>query len=335
MISTPQFRSSTYFPQINLLRGLAALFVSCYHFICFTGKDGVLFPEDGLTHKIAAFGYQGVYIFFVISGFVIPLSMYKAKYTLPLIGKFLIKRTLRIEPPYLASLVAVICVFIYLAHIWGMPNPFDLKKFLLHIGYLIPFTFGKYEWYNVLYWTLAVEFQFYLFIAILYPLLSASSRLLRYFVLLLFLFGPVLYANTAFLPLFAPCFLLGFLLFLNYSGKMEFPEMMIWLLAAGLMNYHYRDTAVIISTTLAFFFIWKIKSDTWIGNRLGDISYSYYLMHGLIGSNILFFCSNPSAGYFGKIGIVAVTILICIVVSTVFYWLIERPSKKWSHRIRV
>jgi peptidoglycan/LPS O-acetylase OafA/YrhL len=309
--------------------------VSIFHYIYFTGFNGPLFSEQGLTHGIATYGCQGVYIFFVISGFVIPLSMHKGKYRIPLIGRFLLKRSIRIEPPYLASMIVILLISSYFARIWSLPYPFDLTKVLLHIGYLIPFTGGKYEWYNILYWTLAVEFQYYLVMAFLYPLLSGKSRVGRYAVLLLFLFAPMLYSNPAFLPLFAPCFLLGFLLFLHYTGKMETPEMMIWLLAAGTMNYFYRDPSVIISTSIALFFIWKIRTDTWVGNRLGDISYSYYLMHGIIGSNFLLFYSDVNASYPAKIGIVLVTILLAIIGSTIFWWLIERPSKNWSHKIKL
>lgn len=335
MITTEQFRSSSYFPQINLLRGLAALMVSVFHYIYFSGFEGTLFNEHGITHTVATYGCQGVYIFFVISGFVIPLSMHKGKYRIPLIGIFLLKRSIRIEPPYLASMVVIICVSSYFAHIWDLPFPFDLTKVLLHIGYLIPFTGGKYEWYNILYWTLAVEFQYYLVMAFLYPLLSHNNRVWRYSVLLLFLFAPLLYSNLAFLPSFAPCFLLGFLLFLNYTGKMETPEMMIWILAAGTMNYFYCDPSVIISTTIAFFFIWKIRTNTWVGNKLGDISYSYYLLHGIIGSNFLLFNSSVYDSYPVKIALVGCAILISIMLSTLFWWLIERPSKNWSHKIKL
>jgi peptidoglycan/LPS O-acetylase OafA/YrhL len=335
LITGSEFRNSSYFPQVNLLRGIAAIMVSVFHYIYFSGKDGSLFLESGITHQLGTYGCQGVYIFFVISGFVIPLSMHKGNYRIPLIGKFLLKRSIRIEPPYLASMVIILLISSYLAHIWSMPNPFDLTKVLLHIGYLIPFTGGKYEWYNILYWTLAVEFQYYLVMAFLYPLLSHKNRIWRYVVLLLFLFAPLLYSNPAFLPLFAPCFLLGFLLFLYYTGKMELPEMLIWVLAAGTMNYFYRDPSVIISTTLAFFFIWKIHTDTWIGNRLGDISYSYYLLHGIIGSNFLYFYSDVNHSYLVKISMVLATVLASIMVSTVFWWFIERPSKKWSHKIKL
>ncbi|MEO5645564.1 MAG: acyltransferase [Bacteroidia bacterium] len=335
MISSGQFRSSSYFPQINLLRGIAAVMVSIFHYIYFTGKEGNLFYEQGMTHAIGTYGCQGVYIFFVISGFVIPLSMHKGNYRIPLIGKFLLKRSIRIEPPYLASMVVILLISSYFAHIWNLPYPFDLTKVLLHIGYLIPFTGGKYEWYNILYWTLAVEFQYYLAMAFLYPLLSHKNRIWRYLVLLLFLFAPLLYTNPAFLPLFAPCFLLGFILFLFYTGKMETPEMLIWLFAVGTMNYFYRDPSVIISTSIAFFFIWKIRTDTWVGNRLGDISYSYYLMHGIIGSNFLFFYSSVYDSYPVKIALVLSAILISIMLSTLFWWLIERPSKNWSHRIKL
>lgn len=49
-------------------------------------------------------GYTGVYISFVISGFIIPYSLHRGGYTLRNFGRFLIKRGIRLYPPYLISI---------------------------------------------------------------------------------------------------------------------------------------------------------------------------------------------------------------------------------------
>ncbi|MHB8208815.1 acyltransferase family protein [Mucilaginibacter sp.] len=49
-------------------------------------------------------------IFFVISGFVIPYSLFKANYELKHYFKFLYKRVLRLHPPYLAALLIILKV---------------------------------------------------------------------------------------------------------------------------------------------------------------------------------------------------------------------------------
>ena len=50
-------------------------------------------------------------------------------------------------------------------------------QLLLHLGYLN--AFFNYDWSVALYWTLAIEFQFYLSIGLLFPLISHRSLLIR------------------------------------------------------------------------------------------------------------------------------------------------------------
>ena len=57
----------------------------------------------------------------------------------------------------------------------GEPFVFDIKQIMLHIAYLIPFS--EKNWISGVYWTLCVEFQFYVLIAIAYPAIRVSPRL--------------------------------------------------------------------------------------------------------------------------------------------------------------
>jgi peptidoglycan/LPS O-acetylase OafA/YrhL len=88
-------------PALDTLRGLASLSVCLLHL---TNYDPAILPPDDLGKIACSFGSLGVQIFFVISGFIIPYSMYRAGYQSQNKGRFLAKRLLRLEPPYLASL---------------------------------------------------------------------------------------------------------------------------------------------------------------------------------------------------------------------------------------
>ncbi|HEU4717353.1 MAG TPA: acyltransferase, partial [Bacteroidia bacterium] len=241
-----------FLPQINLLRGIAAVMVAFYHFATFSGEKGDLLDSHNLVKVSGHFGCQGVYIFFVISGFVIPWSMYNGKYTLRKAGRFLAKRSLRIEPPYIVSFVLVILINVFLSKMWGGEYPVDPKRVAFHIGYLIPFVHSKYEWFNIVYWTLGIEFQYYLTMTLLFPLLNHSNRYVRYSVMLFFLFMPFLYGDAGFLPLFGPCFLVGFVIFLMKTDRMKWPEAIVFLAASLVMNYFFRDWEVMASTMFAF-----------------------------------------------------------------------------------
>src|SRR5271169_5335799 len=98
---------------INALRALAALFVAWGHFVAGQGK------YLSLSGK---YGYLGVHIFFVISGFVIPWSLYRSRYALHDYSRFLLKRNVRLYPPYLASIaVTVLATNFIMAPVLHMP----------------------------------------------------------------------------------------------------------------------------------------------------------------------------------------------------------------------
>jgi peptidoglycan/LPS O-acetylase OafA/YrhL len=59
----------------------------------------------GVFDGFSKFGYLGVDVFFVISGFVIPYSLWGREYSLRQFPRYMIRRAVRLEPPYLASVV--------------------------------------------------------------------------------------------------------------------------------------------------------------------------------------------------------------------------------------
>src|SRR4051812_36838833 len=94
-------------PVINGLRGLAASLVCFYHFV--TTTTGYIESES--IRDFFSYGKNGVHIFFVVSGIVIPLSMIKGNYTINSWGKFMFKRLTRLEPPYLLSILLALAYF--------------------------------------------------------------------------------------------------------------------------------------------------------------------------------------------------------------------------------
>ena len=91
---------------VEYLRGLAALSVAWFHL---TNQYAAGISPARIS---GSYGWLGVEVFFVISGFVIPLSLAKlqTRYTLRQFPQFMVRRVLRLEPPYLLSVVLVIFV---------------------------------------------------------------------------------------------------------------------------------------------------------------------------------------------------------------------------------
>lgn len=155
---TPQRLENRYW-TIDALRGIAALAVVLYHINLVTLAHSAS-PVAKAVNKAFSFGYLGVSIFFVISGFVIAASLARDVITFGYFGKFLLKRSIRLDPTYWASIaldvtLTVIAVKLALS---DTPPP-DAKKILLHLFYLQDLTgVGNIA---AIYWTLCLEIQFY------------------------------------------------------------------------------------------------------------------------------------------------------------------------------
>lgn len=105
---------------LGFLRGLAVIAV-CF---CHYGYAIALGQKTEMTFiykAIGDYGKFGVHIFFVISGFIIPLSMDKAKYKLRYIFDFLLKRATRLHPPYLGGLLLTLIIVFFANHVKHIP----------------------------------------------------------------------------------------------------------------------------------------------------------------------------------------------------------------------
>ena len=162
----------------NRYRGIAAVAVVWFHF----ANGNVHFLHEGLLKQSGAYGWLGVDIFFVISGFILPYSLFRARYRPSTVNyaRFLWKRISRLDPPYLASLVIVLMLG-YLSTVvptyrGSQPN-YSMVTILMHLGYINAF-FGR-PWLNAVYWSLAIEFQYYVLIGLLFPLVRSNNRAVR------------------------------------------------------------------------------------------------------------------------------------------------------------
>ncbi len=159
--------NATRLRGIDALRGAAALGVVFYHAV----EQGTrVLPNNLLKHPIrlvqfgSSFGYIGVFLFFVISGFCIHLQWAKAKAAgkEPQIrfGSFWKRRIRRLYPPYLIALLLFLLLTAWttgldLTHIFF----YDIGMHLLMLHNLDPNTCYTI---NGVFWTLAIEEQLYL-----------------------------------------------------------------------------------------------------------------------------------------------------------------------------
>lgn len=323
-------------PIIDSLRAFAAISVCLFHFICTT--IGLFFPNSIIT--IFNFGQYGVHVFFIISGFIIPYSMYHSNYKISSIYKFLAKRFIRLEPPYIISILLILC-FILIKHHFkiGVDEYQDLNanRIFLHLGYLINF-FSEYKWLNNIYWTLAIEFQYYLFIAITYVLFFHSNIIVRYSIyivcFLIAYFVPDIGRNH--FPAYAPFFLIGIVACLFMVKKISSLE--FWLttflcLVYNAIHIEFLIACIGLITMLLIVYFSDLK--LFLLTKLGKISYSLYLIHPIIGASIINLLSKHTTTLFQKFVLILIAFIITLVSSYIMYLVIEKPSKKLSSKIKL
>lgn len=319
---------------INSLRGIAALIVCFYHFVCTTTD----YIENETILDVFSFGKKGVQIFFIISGIVIPLSMLKAKYNYRLFRKFIAKRFIRIEPPYIAAVILGIIYAIVRNYI-PSSNDIDLvpsfQTIILHLGYLIPF-FDDVDWINPVFWTLSIEFQYYLILALIIPMVIGNNKVMKWVFAVIIIAMPLVSNEAAFFPYWSAYFGLG-IFYILYKYKkyslIEFSVIMVLCSSVVYLNQGLTDLLIGIGTLLTIHYFSDFKNK--IGSFLGKISYSLYLIHSIIGSAVINYFSHIYKTPVSQFFVILFGISISI-ISAYFLWLIiEKPSQKIAQKIKL
>lgn len=321
-------------PVIDLLRGLAAFLVCYYHLTCYTTADGAYLSDDNPLKWVGSFGWLGVQVFFVISGFVIPYSLHQHQYSFSQALVFLKKRWVRIEPPYLAA----IAMILVLSQLWSKPLPINWNQVMSHLIYLTPFL--GYEWLNEIFWTLGIEFQFYLVMAILFAGFSHQRLLPKIAAVVLFILPTFFYLDHKIVWSYASLFMMGISVFWYKTNLIKIAHFYLLLGVFTLLAvYQFPEHRVSIPLVglLTALSILYLQFETKWGRFLGKISYSLYLTHGLIGGNFLFFSMYASfvkSNEVTKTGMVWIGILLSIGFAWIFYLLVEKPSHDLAKKIK-
>ncbi|MCY2973100.1 MAG: acyltransferase, partial [Planctomycetota bacterium] len=165
------------FINIEVLRGFAAIWVFCFHF-SFSNSFQTSFP---IFYNVLKAGHLGVPMFFVLSGFCITASAVGSHRKHYSVWDFFKRRFKRIYPSYWFSILIVACVPFVMEFLSAFktgafvcPTPeylgYNLEDWikLLTLTQVfevfpgIPTLDKKFSSFNGVYWSLAIEVQFYL-----------------------------------------------------------------------------------------------------------------------------------------------------------------------------
>ena len=338
------------------LRGLAVLLVFFVHFYA-------LFAHNlrsgswlhGLFHFLGVIGNTGVDLFFVMSGYLIYGALIRREVGY---GKFTRRRVERIYPTFLVVFV----IYLILSALFPMENKIHgsfltAGRYVLANLFLLPGIFAIKPIVTVA-WSLSYEFLFYLTI----PLLIGAARMRRWkceyrlaaFVFLWILIGVMLLmqANDNRSRMIA--FVVGIILFevvneskggwlLHRVGEFCTIAMV---LAAWWFYYHVRVvrpqslvdplfSLCLLSAAFFFFSFYSFQFDgplqtvfSWAPIRyLGNMSYSYYLIHGLTleGLAIVFVALRlPTSSPYIVLLALLVGFAATWVTSSALFFLVER-----------
>ncbi|HWB12072.1 MAG TPA: acyltransferase [Gemmataceae bacterium] len=330
----PPLAKATHIPVLDHLRGIAAASVCLYHFTC---GNRTFLPSDDPLKQLASFGWLGVESFFVISGFVIPYSLHLRSYRLSNGADFFIRRLKRLEPPYLSCILLII-VLHYLsslsASFRGQPLELSWQRLAAHLGYLNAIL--EFGWLNPVFWTLAIEFQYYIFMAIAYPLLAHEKAPVRAAsVLAIALFGFVGGRNSSLLPHWLPLFAIGMLTFQFYVGKLSGLWYTLLLCLISFISFWIvgsQQTAVGLATAVTMVGVASREVTRFLRPVafLGTISYSLYLLHVPIGGRVINLASRLPESPAIRYSAIAAAFGTSIAAAFVFWFFIERRSQLWA-----
>lgn len=301
------------FYELDLMRFLAALAVLFYHFT-FASNRMMGTPFFGIE-KISRYGYLGVDMFFMISGYVVLMSsMHKTpKY-------FVISRITRLYPAYWICCLITFTV-LYFGHIQLQgAAPTTFKLLAVNLTMFQEF-FGK-ENLNGVFWTLTYELGFYFIILVVAALKLWKSLLIIILLWLLYTFSINLdAAKNAFsfflIPKYSCSFIAGMLFYLwkiNYKKKWKLICLLILCFAINVknnqwitadMNHFYQaknifSNYIVLTCQSIFYLFFALSARNRINfdflqstAQLGKLTYPLYLVHGfgvgffLLWSNVI------------------------------------------------
>jgi peptidoglycan/LPS O-acetylase OafA/YrhL len=340
------------------LRGMAILLVIGFHYFYinaapFNKTDIYPYGDAFGDWPIFQYGILGVPLFFIISGFVIALTLDRCSSPI----EFAVRRFARLWP---ALIFWSIITFLVLSL---FDTPFSIRMAPKLADFIPSWSLTPtILWARVLpnirfvddvYWSLVVEIRFYVLAAIVYwsfkrtnfsrnfAIFTALVIFIRIAILKTFIpsyVGPV---TIAFVPEHLPLFAAGAIFYEMYEGRIRrsLALPLLLLMYGFIVRLSLPDgfpklatAAIVLGFFLTFFAVAERSKLLWILETrplvfIGNCSYSIYLLHNYIGTTLI--SVIPKSVSFS----IGVSLVLLIAVSMIglgylSFVYIERPLRK-------
>lgn len=289
--------------------------------------------ETGKIYELAHYLQHGVYLFFIISGFLGVYTYIQKSYK-PV--KYWINRLIRILPVYYAIIIYNIILHSFILK--DMPQDIYGLGWIRYIFIIHQFIPGELAWRNISFtWTLGAIVLFYLLV----PLICAVIKSFRvsviglfgiYFLMILFqkatgMFG---LGTDWFSPVYyLPYFFMGIVI---CHAVRENKENQAILLFGCLTLYYFATSKFNSPYTLAFVFSiimlstmhleFKNKYIQNIFDKIDVFSYEIYLGHAVVMEAIDLLSARIVMSRFV---VLMVALIGIIVVCAFLYYIVDRP----------
>lgn len=338
--------------SLDIFRAIAVILVLLFHFTYRIPPEHLNAAESPLL--IVYWGWIGVFLFFVISGFCISETLSRAEGS----AMFLLRRVSRIYPTYIFA----VCLAFLFVSVAPVPE-FDMQSGTFYfiesgpVNFIANLLFLRelgFPWIDGVYWSLLVEIKFYFVIAVFYAVTRRVNSARDIFLIMSLAFSSAwLLAEFISLDIVAkilkhgiiapylPFFALGILMnrhpLLTSTDQIRTSWIFqaVFLLLGNMALFALDGTAAAIT---AFNLLLCVMALT-IFNKafrqyfeqkllllvpLGTISYSLYLFHNNIGLTAIREL-NKYMNY--NLSIIIATALV-LIISTISYKLAEQFASK-------
>jgi peptidoglycan/LPS O-acetylase OafA/YrhL len=340
-----QSDASTKFTLVQALRGFAALWVVLFHAAEGKHLEGIrAATPTWLFDAVFSAGHYGVSIFFALSGFVIAHSLRNADATPRFAGRFVLRRSIRLDPPYWATMALMIGQQMIEARIRGTAMPdVSLGQLIAHVFYVQDIL--RYPQISAVFWTLCFEIQFYLG----FMLLLVIGRMVggrAGAVVRIVMFGAALAGALQIyhgLP-GGVALTMWHAFFVGVAAYWAGQRSGMWLVALGilvgaiLVRQSTGDMMSAATAVLLYLAFRTGRITTMAASAplqwLGMISYSLYLSHNIVAGSAYWALGTlmPGGVAAESVQLVLVTTL-SLLFAYALWWLVERPAHDFAKRV--
>ncbi|WP_161981580.1 acyltransferase family protein [Aurantiacibacter suaedae] len=316
--------------RLDGLRGLAALAVVLFHYTAQFPN----FVPGGLVPFTFDAGAYGVHLFFMISGFVILMSIAQRG-----TGHFARSRFIRLYPVFWAAVLLTSLVLTINPLLGPGPTPLQLLANLTMFE-----QYAHIEPIDGAYWSLSYELGFYIMMFALFasPLHRWIGWLPTWMTLGAAAFPIIGWAIPHPLHLmigissYSHLFAAGLALYLGRTEGFSARHVAVLVLVPLVQGLHDGLTGALIVAVAVLAMIWGTapgrqlpRAAAWL-TGLGAISYALYLIHQMIGYVVL---AQLEAAGLGAWAALLLTVAVALALASVLTWAIEKPAAHWLGRV--